>query len=91
MGGRVCGGSELPCSSHLPGATCIDSCWTLFFKCTISQFGCGSVAEPPNLMSPRSTYLPLDTKYSREDIKLRSSVEHTLRENSKFYIFPSGS
>ena len=35
MGGRVRGGSKLPCSSHLPEATCIDSWWTLFFKCTI--------------------------------------------------------
>ena len=39
------------------------------------------VAEPPNLMRPRSTCLPLDTKYPREDTKLRRSVEHTLREN----------
>ena len=29
-----------------------------------------SVAEPPNLMPPRSTYLLLDTKYSRENTKL---------------------
>jgi len=49
------------------------------------------VAELPNLMSLRSTYLPLDTKYSIEDTKLCSSVEHTPRENSKIYIFPSGS
>ena len=51
----------------------------------------GDVAEPPNPMPPRSTCLSLDTKYSREDTKLRSFVEHTLRENSKIYIFPSGS
>ena len=50
-----------------------------------------SVAEPPNLMPPRSTCLPLDTKYSRNDAKLRSSVEHTPRENPKIHIFSSGS
>ena len=50
-----------------------------------------SVAEPHNLMSPRSTCLSLDTKYSREDTKLRSSVEHTTRENLKIHIFLSGS
>ena len=50
-----------------------------------------NVAEPPNLMPPRGTCPPLDTKYSREDTKLRSSVEHTPRENSKIHIFSSGS
>jgi hypothetical protein len=50
-----------------------------------------SVAEPSNLMPHRSTYLLLDTKYSREHIKLRSSVEHTPRENLKIHIFPSES
>ena len=49
------------------------------------------VAEPPNLMPPRSICLLLDTKYSREDTKLRSFVEHTSRENSKIHIFSSGS
>ena len=49
------------------------------------------VAEPPNLMLPRSTCLPLDTKYSRENTKLRSSVGHTPRENPKIHIFTSGS
>ena len=34
------------------------------------------VAEPPNLMPPKSTHLPLDTKYSRENTKLRGSVRH---------------
>ena len=49
------------------------------------------VVEPPNLIPPRSTCLPLDTKYSRENTKLHSSIEHTPRENSKIHIFPSGS
>ena len=48
-------------------------------------------AEPLNLMPPRSTCLPLDTKYSRDDTKLRSFVDDIPRENSKIYIFPSGS
>ena len=46
-----------------------------------------SVAEPPNLMPSRSTCLPLDTKYLRDDTKLRSSVEHTPRKNPKIHIF----
>ena len=50
-----------------------------------------TVVEPPNLMPPRSSCIPLDTKYSREDTKLHSSVEHTPRENSKIHIFLSGS
>ena len=50
-----------------------------------------TVAKPPNLMPPRSTCPPLDTKYSREDTKLRSSIEHTPKENPKIHIFPSGS
>ena len=33
------------------------------------------VVEPPNLMPPRSTCLPLDTKYSREDTKLHNYVD----------------
>ena len=45
------------------------------------------VVEPPNLMPPRSTCLPLGIKYSREDTKLRSSVEHTTRESPKKHIF----
>ena len=49
------------------------------------------VAEPPNLISSRSTCLSLDIKYSRDDTKLHSSVEHTSKENSKIHIFPSGS
>ena len=52
---------------------------------------CANVAERPNLMSLRSTCLLLDTKYPTEDTKLRSSVEHTLREKSKIHIFSSGS
>ena len=50
-----------------------------------------TVAEPPNLMPPRSTCLPLDTKYSREDTKLRSYVKHTPRKNPKIHIFTPGS
>ena len=46
-----------------------------------------NVAETPNLMPPRSTCLSLNTKYSREDTKLRSSVEHTPWENPKIHIF----
>ena len=49
------------------------------------------VAEPPSLMPPRSTCLPLNTKYPRKDTKLYSFVEHTPRENSKIHIFSSGS
>ena len=49
------------------------------------------VAEPPNLMPPKSACLPLDTKYSRKDTKLRNFVEHTPKENPKIYIFPSES
>ena len=45
------------------------------------------VVEPPNLMTPMSTCLLLDTKYSREDTKLRSSVGHTPGENPKIHIF----
>ena len=43
-----------------------------------------------SLIPPRSTCLPLDTKYSREDTKLRGSIEHTPWENLKIHIFPSG-
>ena len=45
------------------------------------------VAEPPNLMSPRSTCLSLDTKYLKEDTKLRSSVEHTQGRTRKSIFF----
>jgi len=50
-----------------------------------------SVVEPPNLMPPESVRLPLDTKHSRENTKLLGSVGHTLGENPKIHIFPSGS
>ena len=50
-----------------------------------------AVAEPPNLMPPKSTCLPLETKYSRDGTKLRSSIEHTPGENPKIHIFPPGS
>ena len=45
------------------------------------------MAEPPNLMPPRSARLPLDTKHSKEDTKLLGSVGHTPGENPKIYIF----
>ena len=46
-----------------------------------------NVAEPPNLMSPRSARLPLDTKHPKEDTKLLGSVGHTQGENPKIHIF----
>ena len=49
------------------------------------------VAEQPNLIPPRSTYLPLDTKYLRKNTKLYSFVGHTPWENPKIHIFISGS
>ena len=49
------------------------------------------VAEPPNLIPPMSAHLPLDTKHSKENTKLRGPVGHTPRENPKIHIFPSGS
>ena len=45
------------------------------------------MAEPPNVMPPRSARLPLDTKHSRENTKLLGSVEHTRGENPKILIF----
>ena len=45
------------------------------------------VAEPPNLMPPRSACLPLDTKHSKENTKLHSPVGHTPGENPKVHIF----
>ena len=45
------------------------------------------VAEPPNLMPPRSARLPLDTKHPEENIKLLGSVGHTSGENPKIHIF----
>ena len=45
------------------------------------------VAEPHNLMPPRSARLPLDTKHSKEDTKLLGSVGHTPGENPKIHIF----
>ena len=38
------------------------------------------VAEPPNLMPPRSARLPLDTKHLKENTKLLGSVGHPRRE-----------
>ena len=35
----------------------------------------------------KNTYLPLDTKHSGEDTKLRSFVGHTQWENPKIHIF----
>ena len=45
------------------------------------------VTEPPNLMTPRSARLPLDTKHSRENTKLLGFVGHTPEENPKIHIF----
>ena len=45
------------------------------------------VVEPPNLMPHRSDCLPLDTKHSRKNTKLLSSVGHTPGENPKIHIF----
>ena len=45
------------------------------------------MAEPPNLMPPRSARLPLDTKHSRENTKLLGFVGHTPWENPKIHIF----
>ena len=50
-----------------------------------------SVAEPPNLMPPKSAHLPLDTKHSGENNKLLGSVRHTPGENPKSTFLPSGS
>ena len=49
------------------------------------------VVEPPNIMPLRSTRLPLDTKYARENAKLHNFVGHTSEENPKINIFPSES
>ena len=46
-----------------------------------------AVAEPPNLMPPKSNRLPLDTKYPRENTKLLGSIGHTPGENPKIHIF----
>ena len=45
------------------------------------------VAEPSNLMHPRSARLPLDTKHPRENTKLLGFVGHTPGENPKIHIF----
>ena len=45
------------------------------------------VAEPPNLMPPRSARLPLETKHSKEDTKSRGPIGHTPGENQKIHIF----
>ena len=45
------------------------------------------VAEPPNLVPPRSAHLPLDTKHPKENTKLLGSVGHTSGENTKIHIF----
>ena len=44
------------------------------------------VAEPPNLMPPRSARLPLDTKHPRKDTKLLGSVGHTRGEPKNSYF-----
>ena len=53
-----------------------------------SDTTCG---RTPNLMSPRSARLPLDTKHPKENTKLLGSIGHTPGENPKIHIFPSGS
>jgi len=45
------------------------------------------VVEPPNLMSPRSARLPLDTQHPREDTKSSGPIEHSPKENPKIHIF----
>ena len=45
------------------------------------------MVELPNLMPPRGTCLPLDTKYPRECTKLYRSVEYTPRETRKSTFF----
>jgi hypothetical protein len=49
------------------------------------------VAESPNLMPSQEYLSSIRHKYSRENTKLRDSVEHTTKENSKIHIFTSGS
>ena len=46
-----------------------------------------NVLEPPNLIPPRSAYLPLDTKHPKENTKLLSFVGHIPGENPKIHIF----
>ena len=45
------------------------------------------MVEPPNIMPHRRACLPLDTKDSRKNTKLLSSVGHTPGENPKIHIF----
>ena len=45
------------------------------------------MAEPPNLMPPRSARLPLDNKHPKENTKLLGSVGHTPGKNPKIHIF----
>ena len=45
------------------------------------------MVEPPELMPPKSTCLPLDTKYLGERTNSDSSIEHTQRGISKIHIF----
>ena len=61
---------------------------SLMYLPSNSERCCGvSVAEPPNLMPPRSACLLLDTKHPKENTKLLGSVGHTPGENPKIYIF----
>ena len=53
----------------------------------ICEKGMHRVVESSHLMPFRSSCLTLDTKYSKEDTKLCSSVEHISRENSKSTFF----
>ena len=53
----------------------------------IASQECVNVAEPPNLMPPRSACLPLDAKHPKENTKLLGFVGHTTGENPKIHIF----
>ena len=46
-----------------------------------------TMAELPNLMPPRSSCLPIDTKHSGENTKLLGFIGRTPGENPKIYIF----
>ena len=53
----------------------------------IASQECVNVAEPPNLIPPKSACLLLDTKHPKENTKLLGSVGHTPGENPKIHIF----
>ena len=49
--------------------------------------GVSGVAEPHNLIPPRSARLPLDTKHPKENTNLLGSIGHSPGENPKIHIF----